>query len=305
MVYYGTQNRLYRLYKRQLRQKRLYRRYKKAKRARKAPRRGFSFPNKNLRVTGTLGIEKGWSTYYFPADAQTNGAKIISPIRQVSDLTLNGLRIDPKNEAPSATTGNLFIIPQGDGPTDRTGNRIVIKMLYINGSVIWPLTAQVSSGNAVRDNDAIVHILLVADSQSNGQPPVFSDIFEIPPVPFNHDGIGMTLQRNLINSTRFKILKHLVMRKPNSQTTGGYSSSYPTGNPNVAGNVGQMPIRKAFRISKKMNFPVTYNYGTTGVMNEIVDNSLHLFAWYAGTDSSYSEFSNPRVSYSVRFRFYG
>lgn len=291
-------------------------RYGRARSAR--PRRGriFRYPTKNLRITGTLGVEKHWSTYYFPARTSGGGyltyGLLLSNLDQGLDLTAQIYRCDPGNEeTPSATKGNLFIIPVGDGPTDRTGNRVVIKMLYIHGTITWPLVAQATADPYSKLNDTRVHILVVADSQTNGAGCTLDDIFDncasqTGGTAYESFQFGNMLQRNLVKSTRFKILFHKTYSKHNTQTTGGFSSTYPAGSPPANGNVGQMPCSQTFKLSKKLTLPVTYNYGTTGAITEIMDNSLHLFAWHSGGDTGYQATGcSPYLSYSVRTRFFG
>lgn len=237
---------------------------------------------------------------------------LLSNLDQGLDLTAQIYRCDPGNEeTPSATKGNLFIIPVGDGPTDRTGNRVVIKMLYIHGTITWPLVAQATADPYSKLNDTRVHILVVADSQTNGAGCTLDDIFDncasqTGGTAYESFQFGNMLQRNLVKSTRFKILFHKTYSKHNTQTTGGFSSTYPAGSPPANGNVGQMPCSQTFKLSKKLTLPVTYNYGTTGAITEIMDNSLHLFAWHSGGDTGYQATGcSPYLSYSVRTRFFG
>jgi len=91
----------------------------------------------------------------------------------------------------TAATGQIVVIPQGDTQSQRIGRKCTIRSVHLK------LTFDKAAG-AVPEDDA--HLYLVQDTQCNGAQAAINTLFV---------GTGPgTAQRNLENSSRFKVLKH-------------------------------------------------------------------------------------------------
>lgn len=265
--------------------------------------------NRSIRTRGVLGVEKKWCSYYYPATGPSG--VVVVPVRENTDLSVISIRQDPLTElgAPSQTVGNLFQIPQGDFPWQREGNRVVIRSIEILGALSW-YPDQMSEVADVEYEDPIVHFMVVLDTQSNGEAPLFSDLFEDPTqvqaslASFENDNFGNMLMRNKTNTNRFKTLVHKKFHRPtanNGAVTDVASFWSSTSVPAIP----QMSCMQRFKIFKKVSIPVTYGYAATADISNIRDNSLHVFCWHSGMDANGSAAHLVGLSYTARCNFYG
>lgn len=170
-------------------------------------------------------------------------------------------------------TGQLSLIPQGDTQSARDGRKAVIKSIYFHG------TARIVPAAAATVTD-VLHMYMIQDTQCNGAAATVADantgIFT--------DAILANANSNLSNSSRFKILKHFVLRfNPSAGVTGAYN---------------QYSVPYSFY--KKCEIPIEYDgSATTGALTTIRSNNIFLVAGSTFTDDLIT------VDGSCRLRFVG
>lgn len=161
----------------------------------------------------------------------------------------------------------LNAIEQGDGENQRDGRKVTLKSIHIRGKV----ESQANTACQVR-------IVLVHDTQTNGATIDPANVL-LPPVSGT---LATHAFRNLQYSKRFRILydrKWVINPQPvfNAVTVSSNQD-------------------KIFKIDKNLNIAVNFT-GTTPVVANIADNSLHLMAI---TDSA-----PVQLQYTSRCRFVG
>jgi len=244
-------------------------------------------PGRNLRRGGRLGIETKYVDGYVENQA-------VRKCFETADLAADNARLDVGQT--STTTGNIFICAQGDGASQRDGQRIIVKSIIMKGHVMFPHRYNTAVSSDTITQQAIVHVFVILDTQSNGVPPTLSDVFVIPTVvSYTADGPSL-LQRNMNYGNRFVILKHKVFRDGPSYSDIGDTSILVESSP--------MNIRE-FKWAKRMRMPVTYDPTNTTGNFGIRDNSIHVFA----VANNYSGTGTPNgiatLTYNVRTRFVG
>ncbi len=231
----------------------------------KRPRRFTQRMISNARIGGFLGIE---TKFY---DQKLLGAALTAP----TDAT--GGEVDP------SATVMLNTVVQGDGESQRDGRKITMKSIYIEGQV---KTAG-QAGQSATDNQALVFIALVLDTQCNGATINSEDVY------VNPGANGVTAAgplRNLQFTKRFKVLatRRFIIQNPNMVNDTGST-----------GGVIQNGLSKRFKIFKNLgNLQVTYSATTETVAN-ITDNCLHMVAFVSNTALA------PQINYVSRLRFVG
>lgn len=218
---------------------------------------------RNLRTAGFLGIEK---KFY---DLVRASYSITAP----TDAT--------GGEADPAASGALSTPQQGDGEQNRDGKRIIAKSLILKGTITRPAMADQTAAPAGQK----VFLALVLDTQTNAAQMNSEDCFK-------NGGIGATgnvaLTKNLLFANRFKILKSQVfdMTAP--------LASYDGTNIEVGGRVVSFDW-----FVKLNNLPINFNSGTTAVVTNVIDNSIHLIAFATSTSPQCT------LDYQSRMRFIG
>lgn len=181
---------------------------------------------------------------------------------------------------PSATIG-LSTIIQGDSGSNRDGRRATFWSMFVNGSIDLPVKTNQVGGVLQTE----VFICLVLDKQTNGiqiqSESVYLNVG-------GATGTGTLLQRNLVQSKRFTVLKtvRLIIPVVFSVFDGT--------------NIEQYGTRTHWSLYHRFRTPVIANYsGDTEDIANSTDNSIHLLAFTSAV------ISNPTISYSSRLRFRG
>ncbi len=159
------------------------------------------------------------------------------------------------SEADPTTLLSLNATAQGDGESNRDGRRQMIKSVKVHGTV--RLTAVEAATVAL--DARTVFVACVLDTQTNGSQFNAEDVFTgtTPERPF----------RNMQYVDRFKVLFAKT-----------YDLAHPSmSNEAAANTLAANGLAVSFNINKKLALPVTYT-GTTGVIANISDNSIHMLA---------------------------
>lgn len=216
----------------------------------------------NRRTAGFLGIEK---KFY---DTALAGAALAT--------TTTGGEFDP------SATSMISTPAQGDSEQNRDGKRIVIKSVMLNGVI----NCAAQTAQTVIAEPTQVFVALVLDMQTNGAQLNSEDVFK------NTSGatlLGGSVQRNLLFSTRFRVLKEWSM----------YFAPQAAVNNASATTVSFTGGSQCFDCFLPLDLNVNFNSGTTASVANVIDNSLHVVAFTNSTSMA------PTISYNARIRFMG
>ncbi len=216
----------------------------------------------NARTGGYLGLEHKFF------DTSLSGSVVTAP----TDAT--GGEHDP------GTVLCLSAMAQGDGEENRDGRKVTITHVEVKGFVAGPVVM----ASADFPGHQEFFIALVQDTQTNGAQLDSENVFKNESAAA---GVAAYPFRNLQFEKRFKILATRTLRRP--VVTGGTDG---TNTNSLSG--WAVP----FHIRKKLKMPVIYN-GTTAVIANTTDNSLHMIAYASGVSGT------PVISYNARVRFVG
>lgn len=195
---------------------------------------------------------------------------------------LNAPSTPTSGEKDPATILCLNGVPQGDTSSSRDGMKIAMTSVFIKGVV--ELVQGIDQ--TIVHTMPTVYIALVLDTQTNGAQLNSEDVFFNPAAS---QSLATSLMRNMSFTERFKVLKSTTMTFPQMQT------SYDGTNIEQGGQF--LPFTFAVPL-KGMN--VKYTTGTTsGFVDTIQDNSLHLIAFINNTTVL------CRMSYNSRLRYVG
>lgn len=223
---------------------------------------------------------------------QNNGA--IPPELKYLDTTIaetaipsaadwSGCELDP-------TTSSYFSVfgpDVGDSATNRDGKHCVIKSIQMHGTIRYP---QLSTATVAEMYSQPCIVALVLDKQTNNVQLNSENIFInniAGAAPFQEIGVAVPF-RNMDFAKRFKILK--VWRffpTPKTVHVSGANAVYE-------GCV------LTFEFYTKCQIPVNFNAQNSGVIANILDNSLHVVANCCASGATV-----PLLAYSVRCRFLG
>ncbi len=183
---------------------------------------------------------------------------------------------------PSATV-MMNTVVQGDGESNRDGRKITMKSIYVEGLV---KTAKQATQSAT-DNQTLIFIALVLDTQCNGATINSEDVY-VNPGASQVTAAGPL--RNLKFTQRFKVLatRRFVIQNPAITNDTG-----------ATGGVIQNGLTKRFKIFKNLNNTETTYSASTETVANITDNCLHMVAWCSDTEMA------PQMSYVSRLRFVG
>jgi len=176
----------------------------------------------------------------------------------------------------------LSSIAQGDGESNRDGRRCTVKSVAIRGVIC---EAALEDANLLVANEYF--IALVQDTQTNGAQLNSEDVYK----NIMGGSIGGTsMLRELQFQTRFKVLATRHLTRPVRTITT-----------DTSGNTSFEAVGTCVKFSmyKKLNMPITFK-GTTGIIANVVDNSLHIIAVCLNSANV-----APLISYSSRVRFMG
>lgn len=222
----------------------------------------------NQRSAGFLGIE---TKFYDTGLAPLN----IAAVRDWSS-----------SEFDPAGLGCISAPAQGDGPSDRDGKKCVIKSVQIQGNITgstWEAFANPLAGCAV-------FVALVLDTQTNGAQLSSEQVYTN---PADADLTIADPLRNMQYSSRFRVLKTWDLNldaKTMSESQVGPVSQFS--------GTGRHAEFSCYLDG--LNIPVNFT-GTTSVVANVVDNSLHLIANAANANLGWA----PAISYNARIRFQG
>lgn len=225
--------------------------------------------SRNARTAGYLGIEtKFYDVGRTPASISglTNGTTV-------------GLEIDP-------TTENcLNAVSQGDGEQQRDGRKISMVDVIVRGTLqVVPQTAQTAV-----DVAPVVNVYLVLDKQTNGATLNSEDVFASLTTTTN---TVSSLNRNLEYDTRFRVLATKQIRVPAPRVTGTSTAVLEGG------------VHVPFTLYKNLaGMKTTFTTGTTSLISNITDTSLHIIAFQTTSSSGTTEAVS--LAYQSRLRFRG
>lgn len=222
------------------------------------------YRRRNFRNAGFIAIEQKFLDLALGQTALT------------ADAGMAGAEQDP------ATALSLTVPSQGDSETQRDGKQIIAKYIEITGKVGFAgAEAVVNPLNAVQ-----AFVAVVLDKQTNGAQLNSEDVFKNTTASAN----GATVpQRNLLYGKRFRLLKQVCFDL--TPETLGY---------NAANDFGWQGKERTFRWYIPLNnMKINFTSGTTGVVGNVLDNSVHVIACCNNTASA------PYILYNSRFRFCG
>jgi len=204
------------------------------------------------------------------------------------------------------STGHLLQIAQGAGLDQRIGRKIQVKSMEIIGTLYLPAIAMTGAIPALSAFSASEthHMWIVLDTQVNGSNTgQNSQIWQPNPVAGSAPNDTLAL-RNLANSARFKILKHIVtpLERKNVNITTGASPTYASAD----------GVQKQLNVFLKLDIPIEYsNLYPDGTITTLRDNGLFIFtasqpgvaAWSGdrGTDPAVSVMAQEQ--YNIRIRY--
>ncbi len=184
--------------------------------------------------------------------------------------TVAGSEMDPPGAGAQTAPGTLSAIAQGDGESNRDGRKCTLTSLHLKGDVTLSPTSSDGTGKIVR-------VMIVWDKQTNGAQFNAEDVF------LSNTNVEYSF-RNLQFIKRFAILKdQTFVLVPQAASGDGTTGE----------NVGDI---KKFNWNFNFRIPQIYK-GTTAVIANITDNSLHIMAFANATGTV--------LSYASRVRFFG
>lgn len=190
--------------------------------------------------------------------------------------TMASAEIDP------ATTLCLTAPAQNDTASGRDGKQIIGKYLVIKGKIFCPTQELEAAPPATTE----VYVAAVWDKQTNNAQLNSEDVFLNVPAD---SAVNCCPLRNLNFGKRFKILKeerfvfdntalsHFAVDSFSHSGRGAYLDWY-------------IPLR---------DMVINFNSVNTGVIGNVMDNSVHLIAYTNATTMA------PSITYQSRFRFIG
>ncbi len=180
--------------------------------------------------------------------------------------TMTGAEADP------TTADSLSAIAQGDGESNRDGRKCTLISLHMRGHVqLDPVTGSSAS------SPKIMRVIVVWDTQTNGTQLNSEDVI----LAATHVEHGF---RNLQFSKRFRILKDATFTlNPLAGAGDGTADDFAA-------------VNRSFKWNFKLGIPVIHK-GTTAVVANITDNSLHVIAFASDI--------NCALRYESRIRFVG
>ncbi len=181
-----------------------------------------------------------------------------------------GAEADTPGVGAQTAPGSISAIAQGDSESNRDGRKCTLVGLNLKGQIVRSAQATVGTGISVR-------VCVVWDTQTNGVQLNSEDVFKNPTEK-------VLAFRNLQFSKRFRVLK---------------DQTFDMNVPASAGNGTAQEAAASVR-TFKWNFPLAIDVihkGTTAVVANITDNSLHILAWASATGCI--------LKYESRIRFRG
>jgi len=242
----------------------------------------------NLRTGGLLAIERKFSDFAMTQQAVgTGGTGVVPPLTSTFSPAIAGpTHYRSAIGLISASTPTaLNVLGPGDSGSDRDGRQVINDSIHIRGSV------EINSANLFGGAlAAIMNIVLVLDTQTNGAAPAGSAVFvnpgDVSGASPDVNGVGSFV--NLSNSKRFRILKHIRRAMVPSTNAPGAAD-----------------VRAAFTFAYAMDVPLkgmkTNYVADTAVpaatVASIGDNGLFLFHWCDAPATTYYHAYNSRLRF--------
>lgn len=219
----------------------------------------------NARIGGFLGIEKKF----------IDGTIALTNI----STTWTGAEIDP------TTLVSLTAVAQGDGESQRDGRQYKVQGIQVRGQISFGAV----EADALPQGDFPVRIIMVHDKQTNGAALNAEDVMVLSGV-----GDDVNTFRNLQFVKRFQILreKTLVLKRTNAVNEGAVNS--------FASGACVQNFKMSYKFKKDNGLQVNMS-GTTGVIGNVTDNSVHMIAVTNISGGG----DGPRIKYQFRTRFIG
>lgn len=194
----------------------------------------------------------------------------------VAATTWAGAELDP------ATTLCLSAPAQGDTASSRDGKQIIGKSIHVSGQVFMlPAELQGSPQPSIH-----VFLALVLDRQTNNAQLNSEDVYTNVAADASLNTMPL---RNLNFGKRFKILKSQEIVFENTATSHFAVDSFSWPGRSVTFD-WFIPLN---------DLRINFNSTTTGVIGNVLDNSLHVVGIANATTGA------PTVSYNSRFRYVG
>lgn len=202
-------------------------------------------------------------------------AKIATNV--AASIALTGGEYDP---ALPAGSDCISAPGQGDTSQNRDGKKIILKNVQIKGLINRPLTED-GVNPPLADT---INVYLVQDTQTNGQATNSEDVYKNGTGDVNGTACAI---RNLDFGPRYRVLKH--------ETFDMSARTMSAEGDNLHSTAGIDTPFDWFVDLKDL--PVSFNAGTTPVVANVIDNSLHVIAFSTAGLCS--------ITYNARIRFQG
>lgn len=264
---------------------------RKSSRSRSAGRMGFSKRARSMVVRGytrSAGLygrfnapqrkpEQKAMDWHYANLAPTQGAQFAShpqnvPYQRPTVLNNNFLWNATTGTLPSAgaASSHLLCIEQGAGLNQRIGRKIQLKSLEIQGTVtlpgIWNMKAENYSASETH------HMWIVIDTQVNGDNTTqAAQIWQGQPSSLGAAPNDCLSLRNIANSSRFRILKHIVTPLTRQAPVYNFTS------PDIL--ITAEPVSRQLNCFLKLDLPIEYaNFVGDGSIESLRDNGLFVFS---------------------------
>lgn len=191
------------------------------------------------------------------------------------DVTSTTTNVDVVAAPPNFET-NLNCPVNGAELYQRVGRKIYMKSLHLKG---WLQIA----GTALQD---FVRIVVYYDSQPNGAPPTFAQLFQDSNV-----GAASTFQSeiNLVNRERFQIIRNIEVLTPSSTYTAGVltNTAYPETN-------GRLRVNEFIPLK---GLETIFNATNGGTVADISSGALGFVVFSAENSNAVTFQWNSRLRY--------
>lgn len=191
----------------------------------------------------------------------------------IAALLLSPLRMyDASAMAAGTSNTHLLEISQGSNIDQRIGRKIQVKSLEILGTVFLPpIYGQPSQSFSMMETH---HMWIVIDTQTNGsQVGKESDIWQV--TPWTGGLCDSLAFRNLGNSNRFRILKHIIT--PLVRDSSGVVLPLPSPT-SQEGFIAGSGVQKQLNCFLKLDLPIEYSTGVAdGGIATLRDNGIFIF----------------------------
>jgi len=196
----------------------------------------------------------------------------------------------PGAPGPVGALGHLLQIDQGAGPSQRIGRKLMVRSMEIKGRIqLLP----VATGNFVTDDacEETHHLWVLLDTQVNGVQAVPTALLQ--QAPEAAAAVADSLAFNSIpNSSRFRVLKHIVTRLQRANVNNGATFS---------------GITRDLHCFLKLNVPIEYsNELPYGQISQLRDNGIFMMSSVSTSALATAQTAVATLCfehYHIRFRY--